>query len=117
MALLIGVPQETATGEKRVATVPEVVEKLVKLGFSVALEQGAGEQPAHAVHQPAGPLGHQESGFQHGRLHLVLFCDLLPLASFVRCHHKGYRATFDLSLGLSNHPRSSSLLLNVDELL
>lgn len=39
----IGVPRETAAGEKRVATVPDVVGKLVKLGFSVAVEKGAGE--------------------------------------------------------------------------
>ncbi|MBL8323530.1 MAG: Re/Si-specific NAD(P)(+) transhydrogenase subunit alpha [Rubrivivax sp.] len=43
MALLIGVPKETAAGEKRVATVPEVVEKLIKLGFAVAVESGAGD--------------------------------------------------------------------------
>jgi len=39
----IGVPRETAPGEKRVATVPEVVEKLIKLGFTVAVESGAGD--------------------------------------------------------------------------
>ena len=43
MSLRIGVPKETAAGEKRVATVPEVVQKLVKLGFSVAVESGAGD--------------------------------------------------------------------------
>jgi NAD(P) transhydrogenase subunit alpha len=43
MAMLIGVPKETAAGEKRVATVPDVVEKLRKLGFSVAVETGAGD--------------------------------------------------------------------------
>ncbi len=43
MALLIGVPKETAPGEKRVATVPEAVEKLIKLGFSVTIESGAGD--------------------------------------------------------------------------
>jgi H+-translocating NAD(P) transhydrogenase subunit alpha len=43
MALLIGVPKETAAGEKRVATVPDVVAKLVKLGFSVAVQSGAGD--------------------------------------------------------------------------
>ena len=43
MSQLIGVPRETAAGEKRVATVPEVVEKLVKLGFRVAVQSGAGE--------------------------------------------------------------------------
>ncbi|MEY3253234.1 MAG: hypothetical protein RL227_2207, partial [Pseudomonadota bacterium] len=36
-------PKETFPGEKRVATVPEAVEKLIKLGFSVAVESGAGE--------------------------------------------------------------------------
>ena len=41
--MLIGIPKEIATGEKRVATVPDVVEKLVKLGFSVAVESGAGD--------------------------------------------------------------------------
>lgn len=39
----IGVPKETAAGEKRVATVPDVVAKLIKLGFSVAVESGAGD--------------------------------------------------------------------------
>ncbi len=43
MPLVIGVPKETAAGEKRVATVPEVVEKLIKLGFAVAVQSGAGE--------------------------------------------------------------------------
>ncbi|MEO8445837.1 MAG: NAD(P)(+) transhydrogenase (Re/Si-specific) subunit alpha, partial [Gammaproteobacteria bacterium] len=42
MSLTIGVPRELYAGEKRVATVPEVVAKLVKLGFAVAVESGAG---------------------------------------------------------------------------
>ncbi len=43
MALLIGVPRETFPDEKRVATVPDVVEKLIKQGFRVAVEAGAGD--------------------------------------------------------------------------
>lgn len=43
MPLMIGVPREVFPGEKRVATVPEVVEKLIKLGFAVAVESGAGD--------------------------------------------------------------------------
>ena len=39
----IGVPREIHEGERRVATTPEVVEQLLKLGFSVAVEAGAGE--------------------------------------------------------------------------
>jgi NAD(P) transhydrogenase subunit alpha len=43
MSQLIAVPRETAAGEKRVATVPEVVAKLVKLGFRVRVQSGAGD--------------------------------------------------------------------------
>jgi H+-translocating NAD(P) transhydrogenase subunit alpha len=42
MSQTIGVPRETFAGEKRVATVPDVVEKLIKLGFGVHVETGAG---------------------------------------------------------------------------
>ncbi len=43
MTLSIGVPREVFPGEKRVATVPEVVAKLIKLGFRVSVESGAGD--------------------------------------------------------------------------
>ncbi len=43
VAQRIGVPREVFPGEKRVATVPEVVEKLIKLGFAVSVETGAGD--------------------------------------------------------------------------
>jgi NAD(P) transhydrogenase subunit alpha len=43
MPQVIGVPREIFPGEKRVATVPDVIEKLKKLGFSVQVESGAGE--------------------------------------------------------------------------
>ena len=43
MPLTIGIPREVFAGEKRVATVPDVVEKLIKLGFKVAVETGAGD--------------------------------------------------------------------------
>ena len=39
----IGVPREIFPGEKRVATVPDAVAKLVKLGFAVVVDQGAGD--------------------------------------------------------------------------
>jgi NAD(P) transhydrogenase subunit alpha len=39
----IGVPKEVFPGEKRVASVPDAVTKLVKLGFAVVVEQGAGD--------------------------------------------------------------------------
>lgn len=41
-AMSIGVPKETAPREKRVAQTPESVAKLVKEGFTVKVESGAG---------------------------------------------------------------------------
>lgn len=38
----IGVPKETAVGERRVALVPDVVAKLVETGHEVVVERGAG---------------------------------------------------------------------------
>lgn len=38
----IGVPKETLTGETRVAATPNTVEQLLKLGFDVMVESGAG---------------------------------------------------------------------------
>ena len=38
----IGVPNEVHTGEKRVVTTPEVIKFLQKLGYTVAVESGAG---------------------------------------------------------------------------
>ena len=39
----IGVPKETAEGERRVALVPDVVKKLKAKGLDVLVERGAGE--------------------------------------------------------------------------
>lgn len=40
--MLIGVPREIASGERRVALVPEVVSQLTKAGHRVVVERGAG---------------------------------------------------------------------------
>ena len=52
----IGIPKEIHDGEKRVATTPEVIGHLKKLGFEVTVEAGAGDL-AHfsdAVYKEAG---------------------------------------------------------------
>jgi NAD(P) transhydrogenase subunit alpha len=52
----IGVPRETAPGERRVALVPEVVGKLVPAGFEVLVQRGAGEAASFpdAAYEEAG---------------------------------------------------------------
>src|SRR6476619_4846089 len=52
----IGVPRETATGERRVALVPEIVGKLVPAGFEVLVQRGAGEAASFpdAAYEEAG---------------------------------------------------------------
>ncbi|GAA0376029.1 Re/Si-specific NAD(P)(+) transhydrogenase subunit alpha [Bowmanella denitrificans] len=41
--MIIGIPKEILTNETRVAATPKSVEQLLKLGFEVHVEQGAGE--------------------------------------------------------------------------
>ncbi len=52
----IGVPRETAAGERRVALVPEVVGKLAPAGFEVLVQRGAGEAASFpdAAYEEAG---------------------------------------------------------------
>jgi H+-translocating NAD(P) transhydrogenase subunit alpha len=52
----IGVPKETAEGERRVALVPDIVRKLVGQGHEVVLEPGAGTQAGipDALYEDAG---------------------------------------------------------------
>ncbi len=38
----IGIPKEIHEGEQRVATTPEAAEKIIKLGFEISIESGAG---------------------------------------------------------------------------
>ena len=41
--MFIGVPRETLPGERRVAVLPDTVEKLLHSGFDVGVEAGAGQ--------------------------------------------------------------------------
>ena len=52
----IGVPRETAAGERRVALVPEIVGKLAPAGFEVLVQRGAGEAASFpdAAYEEAG---------------------------------------------------------------
>jgi NAD(P) transhydrogenase subunit alpha len=52
----IGVPKETASGERRVALVPEVVSRLTGSGFDVLVEKGAGIEASYtdAAYAEAG---------------------------------------------------------------
>jgi NAD(P) transhydrogenase subunit alpha len=52
----IAIPKERASGERRVALVPETVAKFVKAGIAVVVERGAGVQAAYpdAAYEAAG---------------------------------------------------------------
>ena len=54
--MLIGVPRETKPGERRVAATPATVVQLVKLGYDVLIESGAGEPSSFtdAAYREAG---------------------------------------------------------------
>jgi NAD(P) transhydrogenase subunit alpha len=46
--MIVGVPRETAAGERRVALIPETAEKLGRSGVGVMIERGAGDRAFHA---------------------------------------------------------------------
>ena len=48
--MLIGIPSETDTGQPLVSATPDTVGKLIKLGYDVAVEAGAGAQAAYPDH-------------------------------------------------------------------
>src|SRR5215213_8761347 len=55
----VSVPKETAEGERRVALVPEVVQRLTGDGLEVTVEPGAGDGAHHPdpAYEEAGRLG------------------------------------------------------------
>ena len=54
----VAVPKEVREGEKRVALVPDVIAKLTKLGYEVAIESGAGvhSQASDDLYRSAGAI-------------------------------------------------------------
>ena len=54
--MLIAVPKEIREGEKRVALVPDIINKLTRLGFDVVIESGAG------VHSQATDADYVKAG-------------------------------------------------------
>ena len=60
----IGVPKETAANERRVALTPDVVGRLVKSGFAVTIERGAGTTayfPDEAYRTAGATIGDRSS--------------------------------------------------------
>ena len=69
----IGVPNETAPGERRVALVPESAKKLIQAGYEVAIEAGAGDKAGF------GDAAYREAGavVEPDRATLVASADML----------------------------------------
>jgi len=64
--MLISVPQESRAGESRVAATPRSVEQLIKLGFDVTVQAGAGAQasiPDEAYVAAGASIGDREAAW------------------------------------------------------
>jgi NAD(P) transhydrogenase subunit alpha len=70
----IGVPKETAPGERRVALVPESAKKLIQAGYEVAIEAGAGDAAGYpdAGYRDAGATIESDAAALLGSSDLVL---------------------------------------------
>ncbi len=82
MSMKIGVPKEVHEGECRVALTPETAEQIQKLGFSVALETGAGEK-AHFTDE-----AYREAGVEIYEDVKALWteCDIVMKVRAPECH-------------------------------
>ena len=67
----IGIPKEKNEGETRVAIVPVSVPKLLKLGFEVVIEKGAGENSGYSDKE------YEEKGAKMKSLNEVMECELI----------------------------------------
>ena len=67
----IGIPKENSKNETRVAIVPVSVPKLMKLGFDVVIEKGAGERSGYSDAE------YEEKGARTDSLDEVMKCELI----------------------------------------
>jgi proton-translocating NAD(P)+ transhydrogenase subunit alpha len=76
--VIIGVPKESYPGERRVALVPMVVPNLVKAGFEVVIEKGAGAEAGYPdalyVEKGAKILPERASLFASAEIVLQVLC-------------------------------------------
>ena len=69
----VGVPKETVEGERRVGIVPETVGKLVKAGFEVIVENGAGrDYNLDAQYEEAGAKIAEDAASVYGEADIVV---------------------------------------------
>ncbi|MBM3329394.1 MAG: Re/Si-specific NAD(P)(+) transhydrogenase subunit alpha [Calditrichaeota bacterium] len=81
----IGVPRETAPGERRVALVPDAIIPLTKLGFSIAVETGAGE-----------PAGFQNAAYEQKGAALVSRSELFGRSDIITAVRPAFTAASEL---------------------
>ena len=75
----IGVPNESLPGERRVAVTPETVAKLLKLGFAVQVEAGAGlEADAYHANKSLNARERALDAFRAGKTR-ALFATVIPV--------------------------------------
>ena len=72
--MIVGVPRETAPGERRVALIPETAEKLAKSGVGVMVERGAGDRAFYAddAYTRAGATIAADAREVYGKSDLIL---------------------------------------------
>jgi NAD(P) transhydrogenase subunit alpha len=69
--VIIGIPRETSPGETRVAATPQTVGQIIKLGYSVLVESGAGAAASFA------DTAYEEAGAEIGTQDQALGCDVV----------------------------------------
>ncbi len=69
--MIIGIPRESQLGETRVAATPQTVGQLIKLGYEVVVESGAGDASSFS------DAAYAEAGAAIGSTYQVLSADVV----------------------------------------
>ncbi len=88
MPLVIGIPAETVSGERRLSVVPEVVKKYQGLGAEVIMEAGAGK-PAHYADEAFADVRFVDTGDQVFAQADIVLCVQPPAAERLECMKAG----------------------------
>ncbi len=75
--MLVAIPSEPATGERRVAATPQSVKKIIKLGYDVQIQEGCGERAnfTDAMYEQSGANVVADAGELWGTADIVLTID------------------------------------------
>ena len=84
--MIIGIPRESLPGETRVAATPQTIAQLIKLGYEVVVESGAGAASSfsdEAFTEAGGTVGSAEQVWAAQHREIISGLDKIPTGAHI----------------------------------